>query len=198
MTTLSFKFQLQMPKGVNIARAEIFEVERVMPDLVSMLIERGHLLSKQKRKDLVDLLLRDVPMRPLDMKLAKLQARALERIYCGTPWLTAEEIGTLGKHGTVNPAAAAHRWKSSGHLFAIRRHGMDMYPRYALGDDFTPLPAIKKVLKTLGISDPLRVAGWFESPSSFLGGRRPRELIASQPDRVIECAEDALAQLEAA
>lgn len=192
------RFEFQVPKGVNLPRSEIADVERVMPELFGMLVEHRALRGKQQRAELVKLLMRDVPMKPIEMKLVKLQARALERIYCGTPWLTADEIGTLGKHGTANPAAAAHRWKSSGQLFAIRRDGRDMYPRYALGDDFTPLAAIKKVLKLLVGFDPLRVAGWFESTSSFLGGRRPRELIASQPERVVLAAQDAAMQLEAA
>lgn len=192
------RFEFQVPKGVNLPRAEIADVERVMPELFGMLVEHRALRGKQQRAELVKLLVRDVPMKPIEMKLVKLQARALERIYCGTSWLTADEIGTLGKHGTANPAAAAHRWKSSGQLFAIRRDGRDMYPRYALGDDFTPLAAIKKVLKSLVGFDPLRVAGWFESTSSFLGGKRPRELIASQPERVVQAAQDAAMQLEAA
>ena len=192
------RFEFQVPKGVNLPRSEIADVERVMPELFGMLVEHRALRGKQQRAELVKLLVRDVPMKPIEMKLVKLQARALERIYSGTSWLTADEIGTLGKHGTANPAAAAHRWKSSGQLFAIRRDGRDMYPRYALGDDFTPLAAIKKVLKLLVGFDPLRVAGWFESTSSFLGGRRPRELIASQPERVVQAAQDAVMQLEVA
>ena len=198
MGTLTFAFQLQMPNGIDPVKSEILEMERVMPDLVSMLLERRRALSKQQRVALVELLVGEVPLKPMDMKLAKLQARALERIYSGTPWLTAEQIGTQGKHGTANPAAAAHRWKANDQLFAIRRDGRDMYPRYSLGDDFTPLPVIKRILKTLADHDPLRVAGWFESTSSFLGGKRPRELIASKPERVLLAALDAVAQLDAA
>ena len=198
MSSLNFAFQLQLPDGVTPVRSEIMAMERVMPDLVSMMLERRHALSKQQREALVELLVSEVPMKPLDMKLAKLQARALERIYAGTAWLTAEQIGTLGKHGTANLAAAAHRWKVNRQLFAIRREGRDMYPRYALGDDFTPLPVVKRVLKTRVDHDPLRVAAWFESTSSFLGGKRPRELLASKPERVVQAAQDAVAQLETA
>ena len=198
MRTFNFEFQLRMPEGAIPGRSELAEVERLMPGMVSMMLERRQALSRQQRDALVELLVREVPMKPVDMKLAKLQARALERIYSGTPWLTAEQIGTLGKHGTANPAAAAHRWKANDQLFAIRREGRDMYPRYALGDDFTPLPAVKRVLKALAGHDPLRVAGWFESTSSFLGGKRPRELIGSRPERVIQAAQDEMTQLEAA
>ena len=127
-------------------------------------------------------------------------ALSLHQTLCGsgTPWLTAEQIGTLGKQGTANPAAAAHRWKTNNQLFAIRRDGRDMYPRYALGDDFTPLPAVKRLLKTLADYDSLRVAAWFESTSSFLGGKRPRELLASKPERAVQAAQDAVAQLDVA
>jgi hypothetical protein len=198
MSTLNFAFQLDMPDGATPVRSEIEAMESVLPDLVAMMLERRQALSKQQRDALVELLVSEVPMKPLDMKLAKLQARALERIYSGTPWLTAEQVGTLGKHGTANPAAAAHRWKANGQLFAIRRDGRDMYPRYALGDDFTPLPVVKRVLKTLADYDSLRVAGWFESTSSFLGGKRPRELLASKPEHVVQAAQDAVVQLDVA
>ncbi len=91
MGTLSFAFDLEMPDGVHPARSEILAMDRAMPNLVGMMLERRQALTDQQREALVELLVSDVPMKPLDMKLAKVQARALERIYSGTPWLTAEQ-----------------------------------------------------------------------------------------------------------
>lgn len=180
--------------GVNPGwlASDMDEVQRIMPELIGMLLERRALRSQQQREELVNFLVRDVPMKPIDLKRAKLQARALEAIYTGTEWLSAEQIGTLGLHGTANPAAAANRWKANRQLFAIRRDGRDMYPRYALADDFTPLPVVKKVLQTLADWSPLRVAGWFESTSSFLNAKRPRDLTAMAPDHVLSAAWDAV------
>jgi hypothetical protein len=38
----------------------------------------------------------------------------------------------------------------------------------------------------------LRLAAWFESTNSMLGGRRPREVIGDDPKLVIEAARDHL------
>jgi hypothetical protein len=197
MQAQTFAMQFQMPAGAAAYTADIDDMQRVLPELVSMLLERRVLKTRQQREELVEFLVRDVPMKAIDMKRANLQARALERIYVGTEWLSADEVGVLGKHGAANPAAAANRWKSKGQLFAIRRDGRDMYPRYALGDDFTPRPVIRQVLKMLSHWDPLRMAGWFESTSSFLDGKRPRELTAQYPEKVVAAAVDAQNQQNA-
>ena len=82
-------------------------------------------------------------------------------------------------------------------MFVIRRDGRDLYPRYALSDDFKPLPVIKQVLTLLKGWDGLRVASWFESTSSFLGGKRPREVVALNAQSVIDAARDTMMHLHA-
>ena len=128
-------------------------------------------------------------------KLATLEAMALERVYTGTEWLSADEIGALGGHGQANPGEAAIRWKTTKELFAIRREDKDLFPRYTLSDSFTPLPAVKDVLKVLNNWDALAIAVWFESTSSFFAGKRPRELISLNGDLVVKAAQDAVARL---
>lgn len=197
MEVQTFSARFKLPVNAGQSAADFVEVERVLPDLVKLLLERRSLRSKEHREALVDLLLSDVQMKRIDVTRAGLQARALERIFTGIEWLSADEIGTLGKHGTANPGAAAHRWKSAGQLFAIRREGRDMYPRYALGNDFKPLPLIRKLLSELKDWDALQIAGWFESTSSHLGGKRPRDLVTRNPEQVLEAAKDAMTQLHA-
>jgi hypothetical protein len=166
-------------------------ISGALADLVSRIVLHSELLRAAKRESLVQLLTQDIPLRPVDMRIAKLQARALDNIYQGTPWLSAKQIGLWGKHGKANPSAAAHRWKTNGQLFALRRDGRNMYPQYALRSDFTPHPVIKQILATLPHLGGVQLAGWFESTSAFLGGRRPRELVAQHPERVLLAAQDA-------
>ncbi len=64
------------------------------------------------------------------------------------------------------------------------------YPRYAFELDWRPLPAMKDVISTFAATDPMRLAAWFESTSSFLGGRRPREVIAEDGSKVLEAVRD--------
>ncbi len=39
------------------------------------------------------------------------------------------------------------------------------------------------------------MAYWFRSDNSFLGGKRPQDLLASGPDRVIEAAMDEVQEI---
>ena len=73
-------------------------------------------------------------------------------------------------------------------IYALRHRGRDYYPKYALGPDFRPLPVIKEILAVLSGYDPELLAGWFDSTSRFLRGRRPRELVATEPAKVLAAA----------
>ena len=66
------------------------------------------------RDRLVDLLVGDVALTPVDMKRARLEAQALRAIRQGTEWLTAAEIADLAGLGPANPIATVGRWKQQG------------------------------------------------------------------------------------
>ena len=53
-----------------------------------------------------------------------------------------------------------------------------------------------QIINIMKPSEPLKLAAWFESTSSFLGGQRPREVIAYDASRVVEAAFDSKVQLE--
>lgn len=63
------------------------------------------------------------------------------------------------------------------HLCTNALPDQGVYPRYAFGLDWRSLPAMKDVISTFAAADPMRLTAWFESTSSFLGGRRLREVI---------------------
>lgn len=44
-----------------------------------------------------------------------------------------------------------------------------------------------------GKKDDWGLAYWFASVNSFLGGKRPQDLLISKPDRVVAAAEDEVA-----
>jgi hypothetical protein len=55
------------------------------------------------------------------------------------------------------------------------------------------VPALARVIRILeGKKDAWGMAYWFASVNSFLGGERPQDLLATQPDRVIAAAQDEL------
>jgi hypothetical protein len=152
------------------------EVESVLAELIP-LVTAG---VKQKRqtdfKSLLDVLLRGVNLRTLDIRRAQKQARALEAVLENSEWLTAEEIGERGKFSLSNLAAPANRWKQEGKIFAVPYQGQDRFPRHGLDEAYRPIPGLESVLKLSGPISPWRVAVWFESTNAWLANRRPREL----------------------
>lgn len=112
--------------------------------------------------------------------LARMDERAHEAVLHGTQWLTAFEVEELVQ------------WEAQGLIFAIARDGEHLFPRYALGDDVRPLRVVADILVVLKEYSSEHVASWFESTSKFLGGRRPREIVAKDPQRVLAAARYAI------
>jgi hypothetical protein len=105
---------------------------------------------------------------------------------------------SLNGHPVGRPSRGSvfRNGRQKGRLFALERSGEKLYPLYVFGPDFTPVLAIKAVLDVFPSRSPLATACFFESTSSFLGGRRPRELLNSEPGQVIAHALDEREWLE--
>lgn len=106
-------------------------------------------------------------------------AQALDAIWKGTTWLTAQQLGE-----------GARAWEAQGRIFAVRFDGQPRYPRYALDEQLQPLPVMARVIEAFGSDAQLRMASWLESRSSYLGGGRPRELLAEDPQQVLLALSD--------
>lgn len=160
------------------------DVEQLLPAVIAL---RGARQSTQ-REELVKLFIGDAGPRPVDIVRAKMQAEARKKVFSGTDWATAAQIAELAGLGRKNPSGTVNRWKQQRQIFALHVNGQDWYPRYALDGSFRPLPAIAEVMAALADWRAERLASWFEAKSSSLGGQRPRELIATDPQRVIDAA----------
>lgn len=132
---------------------------------------------------------------PRDSKRARLQARSLDLIWSGTQWLTAEQLAALRMDPAAHKADVKSQLQASEQLFWIRRDGQELFPRYVFSENFTPLPVMRDIMTTLQGWSAVMIAGWFESTSAFLQGRRPRELIESEPALVHRAAQDAVMHL---
>jgi hypothetical protein len=186
---VSVRLDLVDQNGIEDVRTEVeATLSRLAPVVVEMVRDRHAAISRE----LVSVFLQGATPRAVDLAQARLQARAFRQVFEGTEWLSAAQIGELAQLGTGNPTGSVNRWKSQRKLFAIHRDGKDHYPRYGLGPDFRPLPQLADVLQVLAHYDGERLAAWFESPSGYLGGQRPRELLASQPEQVLAAARDAV------
>lgn len=117
-------------------------------------------------------------------------ARAREAVLQGTRWLDAVELADQAPTGSPPPNPEA--WQRAGQIYALAIEGRDHFPAYAVDSlQCRPLPALAEVMAILGQTrDAWGMAVWFESVNSYLGGVRPRELLALDPARVICAARD--------
>ena len=187
METLDLKIPL--PNASPTVRKAVADI---LTDLAPIVTQRVVEARDRASARLVESLLEGVTMRGPDMKLARLQANAIRAIVKNSEWLTADQIGELGRFSKTNFAAPANRWKNERKLFAIEYDGQDRFPRYALDENYRPLPAVKAVLAILGEISSWRIAAWFESTNAWLDNRRPRDVLAREPAKVIEAANEYL------
>jgi len=185
---VQFAIDLDPSRAARVTDSDLKDVQRLMPSVVDIALSLRPAQREDKRDRLVALLLEDTPLRPLDVKRARLEAKALSAVRSGTQWLTAAEVAKYAGLGLANPIATISRWKQQGRIFALHSGAKDYYPRYALGADFHPLPVIKDILAVLPGHDSDLLATWFDSTSRFLGGKRPCELVATAPAKVLACA----------
>lgn len=144
-------------------------------------------------ESLVEALVPKAPPIPTQLKEAAMLARARTAVLEEGNWLTTQQIALLAGFSASNPSAQPNKWKRDRLTFAIRHRGIDYFPDYGLDPDtgYRPLKAMAGVIEVFGESkDGWGLAYWFSSANSFLGGKRPKDLLAKQPDRVIAAAAD--------
>lgn len=193
----------QMDK-LNADQVVAIGLEHVSPkeaeaiaETFTRIVQLVHLsLARYERETLESLVEALVPRAlptPTQLKEAAMLARARTAILQEGDWLTTAQIADLAGFSASNPSAQPNKWKRAGLIFAIRHRGIDYFPGYGLDPKtgYRPLKAMSKIIETFGESkDGWGLAYWFSSVNSFLGGKRPQDLLAKQPDRVIAAAVD--------
>lgn len=180
-------------------RAHARRLEETLAKLAPIVVDGYIAKESQSFDQLVDLMLGDYSPTPIDITKARMKAGALRAVFTGTEWLTAAQIAELAGLGQANRSGAANRWKQLRKVFTLQHDGQDHYPRYLLDDEFRPLAAAEQVLEALVGFSANRLASWFEGRNGLLDGKRPREVLASDPERVVEAARRTLdAELNAA
>jgi hypothetical protein len=145
---------------------------------------------------IIEALVPDVPLPHHKLVEARMAADARKSVLESGDWLTAAHVAKMAGFSASNPSAQPNKWKKEGQVFAVRHRGIDYFPSYALdaAADYRPTKGLAKVLAVFrGQKDDWGVAYWFASVNSFLGGKRPQDLLISQPERVIAAAEDEVA-----
>ncbi|TVR67842.1 MAG: DUF2384 domain-containing protein [Candidatus Competibacteraceae bacterium] len=163
--------------------------------MFEVLLERH---ERESLERLAEVLVPRTPASPRLLKEASMLVQARKAVLESGDWLTAANVAQLAGLSTRNPSAQPNKWKKQGLIFAIHHNGVDYYPGYGLNRDagFRPLKALAKVIEVfVGHKDGWGMAYWFRSPNSFLGGKRPQDVLGTQPERVIEAARDEVQEI---
>ncbi len=104
----------------------------------------------------------------------------MSRNKCWSSSEVAKESSSTAK----NRAAIASRWLAEKRIFAVNFERQTWFPRFQFQDGST-IPAISKVIKAF----PKHATGWdlaffFDTPNSFIDGRRPVELLKSGTEKI--------------
>ena len=110
--------------------------------------------------------------------------------------LQVHEIAALAGCDMQTMRSNLARWKAERRIFSIEHEGAEYFPAFALDsrDGYRPFPALGEALRILNAGNwgtDWAVASWFIGLSSFLDDQRPEDLLASDPEWVIEAAKDA-------
>lgn len=127
---------------------------------------------------------------PAAVLQARRNATARRELLEEFPALTSGEVADAASSRASNRASLANRWREERKVFAIRVGDQQLYPAFQFDDGGRPLEAVAAVLEQLDgshLSD-WQTALWFTTPTGWLGGYRPVDLLREQPEAVIDAA----------
>lgn len=171
------------------------QLEGMLQTAATLAVEAGLARTKDKLDDMVKLFASDIPAPRYLMREAKMIAKAQEQVILSTEWLNTADLSELAGFKSTNKSSGPTKWKSSHKIFCVKYQGEELYPIYALdkNNNFRPLDGLQAILKLFaGRKEGWGVAYWFAGANSFLGGRRPQDLLESDPGLVLQAAQDEL------
>ncbi|MFT3929281.1 MAG: hypothetical protein QM709_03185 [Spongiibacteraceae bacterium] len=119
----------------------------------------------------------------------RMKYRAEMHVLNGARWLTTSQISEMMM--CTNPNRLLDEWKSSGRIFSIEHNGIEYFPAYGLDSGATchPLQVIAKLITIFQArKTSWDIAIWCQFPNSFLAGKRPKDVLAVDPESVVDAA----------
>ncbi len=91
---------------------------------------------------------------------------------------------------TSNARQWVSRHRRSHRIFTVTNEGESLVPAFLVDEELEPRPAVREPIRLLceAGDDGWALWAWFATPSAWVGGRTPTELLASEPDLVAEAA----------
>ena len=147
----------------------------------------------RERRDTERLIQAMLPEGPPPPPPAVLQARrnaeAREELISELGLLSSADIAARAGSKAKNKAALANRWRQEGRIFSVPHQGGTYYPAFQFDEEGQPYKAVEGVVKSVGMKlTDWGLALWFTGRYGSLGDRRPVDLLATEPDRVVEAA----------
>jgi len=117
-------------------------------------------------------------------------ARARKAFLAEMEALSSREVAELVGSRATNQAALANRWKEEGRIFAVEAGGQTLFPAFQFSEDSgQPQPVIAQILTVLQPRfSGWQTALWFTGRNSWLGAKRPVDVLKSDPEAVVEAA----------
>ncbi len=124
----------------------------------------------------------------------RLLAEAKKGVWKSSVWYSAADIASHSAEVLNNISFQPSEWVRTGQIFSVRDHDNDYYPGYGLDirpdKSVQPYPAMAEVVRVLQRQkNSWGMAFWFASVNSYLGNRRPQDLLNSGLSRVVAAAE---------
>jgi hypothetical protein len=150
-----------------------------------------HPLPADTISSIVSLMVPKQPVPSTLLREARMLAQAKTEILQSHDWVTANEISNLAQFSSGNPSSQPNKWKHAGKIFALNHEGVDYFPIYGLdpAQGFRPFSGLVSVISTLTpMKDGWAMAFWFASPNTFLDGKRPKDVLSTNPSGVLSAA----------
>ena len=124
---------------------------------------------------------------------ARMLADAQQKVLNSTQWITADQLSTFAAFTGLNPSTTPKESLSTGVIFSIRNEETELFPLYALNPNagYELAKVLANIIEVFRErKDGWGMAYWFGSANGFLGGRRPQDILHTDPEAVLAGAKD--------
>lgn len=173
----------------------VAEMLNNMGPLVSSILERR---QREVLTSIIEALVPSVPLPDYLLTEARMTAEARKAMLVGAEWLTAAQVAQIAGLSTTNPSAQPNKWKKEGRIFAIHHEGSDYFPGYGLDPKagYRPVKSLADILRVFkDTRDSWGLAYWFGSVNSYLGGKKPQDMLIQATSRVLAAAHSEMAEI---
>ena len=116
-----------------------------------------------------------------------------QHLITGPPGgLNYEQLAQARESSVEAARRLVSRYQEARHLFVVRNRDEVIIPRFFFDETFDPVKGYEPVIRVLehGRVSSWGMWAWLAGPSRLLGGEVPSQLIATQPERVLEAAQE--------